>query len=565
MPNPESFNSFSSSAETGGESAKINQARGQKANEAFIESGAGDSIFQGISREEFISKDVSKMSLEEQRRAYRELLEMKAKLEQEAAAPATPETPAPVAREVAAPAAETVSAETARATLNRTKENPQAKGWFSKKAIAIGLGVAILAGATGGYFIGHSTAPSPDNNQGVAEQVIGGDENFEKETIGIKDGYGEKGMWLSEKKTSQNAFTSAEEVAEVCDNDECEMMKYAADNQVESFADYLANLPEEEQPEGFKGLSILETEKKLESLSDEEYEAIQKQYNGTMDRAFTRRVTVNGEKNNAYMRHKGGDVVHENMELVKCTTNESNLEVTEFYWLDENGNEIGSMMVKMTPVYDENGNIVGFKGCMQVISDKDSPVYDGLDEIPDPEPGTGSESTGNEGTGSEGTGSEDTGSEGTGSEGTGSEGTGSEGTGSEGTDIKPKDSENLQRIDEKIDKEIEKDIGTKEIKHNPNPGVSEKEKTEKPSGSDYEGTKPKTVQNETSKPAEKVEPKKQENNYSEDKGGKNSSEYAPVKENKEAQKKADESETKVKDAPTSKQEVNDALSDLGID
>ena len=95
--------------------------------------------------------------------------------------------------------------------------------------------------------------------------------------------------------------------------------------------------------------------------------------------------------------------------------------------------------------------------------------------------------------------------------------------------------------------------------------MTEDTKTDKPTKDEYKGTEPKVVQNNDSKPAEKVEPKKQENNYSENKGGANSQEYAPVKENKEAQKKADTNEIKVKDAPTSEKEVDDALNDLGID
>ena len=184
-------------------------------------------------------------------------------------------------------------------------------------------------------------------------------------------------------------FASAKEVAEVCDNDECEMIKYTARNQVESYADYLANLPEGLQPEGFKGLTILETEKKLESLSDEEFEAVKQVFDSTIDGAYTRRVTINGEQNNAYMRLKDSNkgATHGNMELVACTTNENNLEVTQLYWVDKDGKEIGTMNVKMTPVYDGNGNITGFRGCNQVVGVKTS-VYNGLTKITENPPTT---------------------------------------------------------------------------------------------------------------------------------------------------------------------------------
>lgn len=217
--------------------------------------------------------------------------------------------------------------------------------------------------------------------------VMHGEEDTKAETeLGIHNGYGEKGMWLSENKSGRYAFANAAEVAEVCNNDEEEMMNYAADNQVESFADYLANLPEELQPEGFKGLGIVDTEHKLEELSEQDFKEIKKQFYGAMDKAFTRRVVANGKYDNAYMALKdiNGDAIHENMDIIKCTTNEHNLEVTEFYWEDDNGNEIGSMMVKMSPVYDDGGNIVSFKGCMQVIKphEQGSPVYKKLTVVP---------------------------------------------------------------------------------------------------------------------------------------------------------------------------------------
>ncbi|MBR3115841.1 hypothetical protein IKF30_01280 [Candidatus Saccharibacteria bacterium] len=213
--------------------------------------------------------------------------------------------------------------------------------------------------------------------------------NFENQESqkGIQDAYDKKGMWLSGTKSSEYAFASASEVAEVCDNDECEMIKYTAHNQVESFADYLANLPEQLQPEGFKGLSIIETEQKLESLSDEEYDNIRNQFDETIDNAFTRRTKLDGQYSNAYMRLRDGasGVTHDNMELVECTTNENNLEVTQFYWTDQDGNEIGSMTVKI--IHNEDGTI---EGCEQVVNKvgEKAYLYAGLVSIPDLVPST---------------------------------------------------------------------------------------------------------------------------------------------------------------------------------
>ena len=181
--------------------------------------------------------------------------------------------------------------------------------------------------------------------------------------------------------------------------------------------------------------------------------------------------------------------------------------------------------------------------------------------------GTGTEDTGNEGTGHEDTGTEDTGDEGTGhedtgTEDTGDEGTGTEDTGDEGTDIEPKDDENLIRIDNDINDQIEDDIGTEEVNNYVNPGVDEQDLTEQPSSDDYQGTEPEIVQNEPSVDAEPVHPSAPENDYSGDQGGAHADEYAPVKPAPEPEP---ETVTPVKDAPTSDAEVDEALEDLGID
>ncbi|MBO7718038.1 hypothetical protein J6S37_00890, partial [Candidatus Saccharibacteria bacterium] len=187
---------------------------------------------------------------------------------------------------------------------------------------------------------------------------------------GIKDGYGERGMYLSEGKTSPYAFAKASEVAAICGNDVFEMMKYAINQQAENAEDYIAFFPRAIQPEGFEGISLAGAEEKLESLSPDKYEAVRKQLLERIDQAFARITTVDGPQKNAYARQKDPSkgYTHDNMELVQCTTNEHNLEVVQFYWLDDDGNEIGHTNIKITPVYDEEGNIIGYKGCMQAIS-----------------------------------------------------------------------------------------------------------------------------------------------------------------------------------------------------
>ncbi len=127
--------------------------------------------------------------------------------------------------------------------------------------------------------------------------------------------------------------------------------------------------------------------------------------------------------------------------------------------------------------------------------------------------------------------------------------------------IESKDHENMQRIDNNIDNDIKQDIGTNEIRHNPNPGVTSDDLTEKPSASDYQGTKPTIVQNETSTQATPVqESVSSSNDYSSNNGGAHQSEYHPVAENSSAQAAADSRG----DTQASGSDIDDILSDVGI-
>ena len=279
---------------------------------------------------------------------------------------------------------EPASPEDIKEVKKRAKKNSAARKYAAGVCLLIaaaGIGLGIWGAAKGNRGEDASL-------NGTPAVVTVANEAGER-MKGIYDGYGEKGMYLSEHKTSSVAFANATEVAEVCNADEVDMILYTAHNQVESFADYLANLPEELQPDGFKGLNLTQTEAKLESLSPEEFTALEGTFATIMNNALTRRVTLNGRYDNAYMRVKnpGQDIVHENMELVRCTTNENNLEVTQFYWTDASGREIGTMTVKMTPIRDEKGVNSSFKGCEQVVNPEgSSTIYTGMPEIPDPEP-----------------------------------------------------------------------------------------------------------------------------------------------------------------------------------
>lgn len=278
------------------------------------------------------------------------------------------------------------SPEEVRDTIKKAKKNSTLKKVLAGAAI-IALAALSWVGIKSAINNNQPTTPEQPSTASTAGETQAVGEN--QEAKGIYDGYGEKGMWLSQAKGGQYDFASAKEAAEVCDNDECEILKYTARNQVESYADYLANLPEALQPEGFKGLTILETEKKLESLSDEEYAAVKQQFDNIIDSALTRDVTLNGNYHNAYMQlgNPSKSATHSNMELVQCTTNENGTKATEFYWTTDgtaNGQIVGSMTAKISRSggsETEAPTIDG--GCTQIVTRTESAtnLYNGMKSI----------------------------------------------------------------------------------------------------------------------------------------------------------------------------------------
>ena len=428
----------------------------------------------------------------------------------------------------------------AEKTFNKSKKSTAFKVAIAATAVAA---IALVTGAIATWFGGNNNQTATPDRPGVTDVTEAGSTAGEsKEAEGIYDGYGEKGMWLSQNKGGQYDFSSAKEVAEVCDDDECEMIKYTSHNQVESYADYLANLPEELQPEGFKGLTILETEKKLEGLSKEEFESIKQQCEKVIGGAFTRDVTLNGYYHNSYMRliDPSKPATHDNMELVECVTYENGTGAVELFWTDDgtaNGKIIGTMTIKVTR--DDNGNITG--GCLQVVNpiDSDTHVYNGMEKITENPP----TETPDQPTTPTTPDKPDTPTE----------------------NIKPKDAENLQRIDQDILDQVAEEIQTGQVNVTPNPGVRDDEQTPKPASESYEGTEAAIVQNDDSTAAEDVGGQiSYENEYTENRGGANMGEYAPVQDNQAAQNAADESEIPVNEAPTGGTELQDILGELGI-
>ena len=133
------------------------------------------------------------------------------------------------------------------------------------------------------------------------------------------------------------------------------------------------------------------------------------------------------------------------------------------------------------------------------------------------------------------------------------------------TSTKPKDAENLERIDKNANEDIADNTGTDEINITPTDEVSDDNITEEPSAEDYQGTGPEIAENDASQNAEPVQDQVSPgNDYSQNQGGANAGEYAPVTPDTQAQAKADASEIPQSQAPTGGQAIDDTLKDLGI-
>ena len=130
--------------------------------------------------------------------------------------------------------------------------------------------------------------------------------------------------------------------------------------------------------------------------------------------------------------------------------------------------------------------------------------------------------------------------------------------------IKPKDSENLQRIDRDILDQVAEEIQTGQVKVTPNPGVSENDLTDAPADDAYEGTSPTIVQNNPSQNATPVEEDiSDENEYTENRGGANMGEYSPVQENPDADAAANNRNDTASNATGG--DIGDALANDGVD
>lgn len=299
--------------------------------------------------------------------------------------------------------AETITSEELEQTKAKAREKAQQgfsiKNFLGKKVLPVVLSAAVLIGGLVGLnAIGKDSGNQSNNEtppQTPTEQVQSSGEV--REHHGIYDGYYETGEYMSANKATPYDFANAAEVASVVGDDECDVMKEVAHNQVESLADQLACIPDTVKAKHgvssdfLGGISINETEKLIEKLSDEDYDKLLHQVDQIWDDAFTESVTLNGEYQNAFMRTSatGNEkVTHNNTELVACTTQENGTAATKFYWtVDGNANSarMGDVTAKISR--DADGHIAQGEGvgqCTQIVTEVGtfSFLYKGMNEMP---------------------------------------------------------------------------------------------------------------------------------------------------------------------------------------
>ena len=257
-----------------------------------------------------------------------------------------------------------------------------------------------------------------DDNVATAEEspvsnfdagVFYGDSNPYEVTIGSErekapeahvDGYDQPGMWLSGDKERPFNFADASEVARLFNNSEKGMAKYAGVNQIEEQASYLHFMPDELKTEDLKKMNMLQAAEKLDELASDQSEEGQKKF-AEANKAFIEAINhadvdhpvLNGYYYSAYIGYKdangnilnrnqateldGAEFTHDNMELMQSVVRMNNKEVTRFTFKDEQGNilkdEKGNpytLTINATPIYDDNGKITGFEGCLQPLSQR---------------------------------------------------------------------------------------------------------------------------------------------------------------------------------------------------
>ena len=270
---------------------------------------------------------------------------------------------------------------------------------FVPSAERIGANIELNTGAVGGA-VGEFEIPAAEVTAPVVAEVTAPVETAKSEEAVAtpevvnydveRNQYNAKGLWANAEnngpntsKTGPNAVASAVEVREVVGDDAREGVVYVA-AMYETLGMFIAGMPDAAKVgrlEVFRGMDMKQMETALASITDPEaYRQIYEEFARVTRGATAEDVTLEaGNYDNAFLYTLDPDnIVPENMILEKTTTFESGTPATKLTYFDENGRELGYMLVKTG-----RGEI---NGCMQVVAIHPAEVFATLPPAPETPP-----------------------------------------------------------------------------------------------------------------------------------------------------------------------------------
>ena len=410
---------------------------------------------------------------------------------------------------------------------NESAEKAKAKRGFRRFIVGVGVSAAIVVIASiGANIIKNSRQGNEQDSTRTEQAEQDQDTTEDKESIAELSTY--RGQFANEDGTSYNSEKGAkvnfgEELKS--DAPEAEMKDEMLGRMIQPgqlAATYFYMQEKTSNPDfGVEGAKFSNPDDLLEAMENDS-ELHQKVYNYIKDTIINNSLaesTVTGTFHNFFMdsQFETGNIDTSNVEVVGCTTNEDGTKVYSlaYTWEDKDGNFHMDTFTFKEKCGGQPLDQLDFTTTVRQIPSPENP-----DNPDDPH-----------------------------------------------DDLKPKDYDNMTRIDNQILEDIADDIGTEEVRVTPTPteDVSRQTPTQKPSSESYQGTEATTVVNNSASEATPAPaPSNPQNNYNENRGGANSDQYAPVQDNQSAQKAADQAEIPISEAPTDGQELEDSLSDLGI-
>lgn len=277
---------------------------------------------------------------------------------------------------------------------NEKDKQTRKRFWrIGKRALTVLLSASMLAG--GAAMVrnlmhrdaGASTAPIESTDSGLDEEETA-EAAEENEVMRLTDGYDEKGEWLEgydenlnytgDAKGGPNNFVDVELVREAIGEDASfgDMLTYNAEHQSESFAAYMAAMPDSMKPEWLRGKTAAESEEAIENASDEDYAE-----------AFRIFKLAYGDAGYEDMRLEGEDIASLYMYLEDGATevNHDTMHLGVSHWDNAHRD-----VMKVT--FSDGSYVLISKGCLQpvvIIRGEEPKVIRGLREIGDnPDTGT---------------------------------------------------------------------------------------------------------------------------------------------------------------------------------